>query len=43
MSHQLACTLLDLVRDGADIPLALINQALELTGDLDGCEGVARA
>ena len=34
MSHQLAMTILDLARDGADIPLSLINTALELTGDL---------
>ena len=34
MSHQLAMTLLDLAREGADIPMALINTALELTGDL---------
>ena len=36
MSYQLALTILDLARDGADIPLSLINAALELTGDLCG-------
>lgn len=34
MSYELAWTLLDLARDGADLPLRLINQALELTGDM---------
>ena len=36
MSYELAMTLLDLVREGADIPLSLINAALELTGDICG-------
>lgn len=36
MSYEMANTLLDSVREGADIPLALINRALELTGDLCG-------
>ena len=36
MSHELAMTLLDLAREGADIPLSLINAALELTGDICG-------
>lgn len=36
MSHELAMTILDLAREGSDIPLALINRALELTGDLCG-------
>lgn len=36
MSHEMAMTLLDLVREGADLPLSLINAALELTGDICG-------
>lgn len=36
MSYEMAMTLLDMRREGADLPLALINAALELTGDLCG-------
>lgn len=39
MSHEFANLLLNKVRDGVDFPVWLINQALELTGDL--CEEVA--
>ena len=35
MSHYQAHQLLDKVREGVPFPLHLINQALELTGDLD--------
>ena len=34
MSHYQAHQLLDKVREGVPFPLHLINQALELTGDL---------
>lgn len=36
MSHYEAMILLDKVKDGNHFPLYLINQALELTGDLQG-------
>jgi hypothetical protein len=35
MSHHQAMILLDKVKEGVPFPLHLINQALELTGDLD--------
>ena len=35
MSHHQAMILLDKVKDGVPFPIHLINQALELTGDLD--------
>jgi len=35
MSHYQAMRLLDKVREGVPFPIHLINQALELTGDLD--------
>jgi len=35
MSHQQAMILLDQVKDGKNVPLYLINKALELTGDLE--------
>jgi hypothetical protein len=35
MSHHQAHILLDKVKEGVPFPLHLINQALELTGDLD--------
>jgi hypothetical protein len=35
MSHYQAMQLLDKVREGVPFPIHLINQALELTGDLD--------
>jgi hypothetical protein len=35
MSHADAMKLLDKVREGVPFPLYLINQALELTGDLE--------
>jgi hypothetical protein len=35
MSHHDAMKLLDKVKDGVPFPLHLINQALELTGDLE--------
>ena len=35
MSHYEAMKLLDKVREGVPYPLHLINQALELTGDLE--------
>ena len=35
MSHHDAMRLLDKVREGIPYPLHLINQALELTGDLE--------
>jgi hypothetical protein len=35
MSHYQAMILLDKVKDGNYFPLYLINQALELTGDLE--------
>ena len=35
MSHFDAMILLDKVKDGVPFPLHLINQALELTGDLE--------
>jgi hypothetical protein len=35
MSHHQAMILLDKVKDGKNVPLYLINQALELTGDLE--------
>jgi len=35
MSHHQAMILLDKVKDGIPFPLHLINQALELTGDLE--------
>jgi hypothetical protein len=35
MSHQQAMILLDKVKDGKNVPLFLINKALELTGDLE--------
>ena len=35
MSHYQAHQLLDKVREGVPVPIHLINQALELTGDLD--------
>jgi hypothetical protein len=35
MSHYEAMILLDKVKDGIPFPLYLINQALELTGDLE--------
>jgi len=34
MSHYEAMKLLDKVREGVQVPLHLINKALELTGDL---------
>ena len=34
MSHFQAHQLLDKVKDGKNVPLYLINKALELTGDL---------
>jgi hypothetical protein len=34
MSHFEAHQLLDKVKDGKNVPLYLINKALELTGDL---------
>lgn len=34
MSHYEAMKLLDKVREGIQVPLHLINKALELTGDL---------
>jgi len=35
MSHYQAMILLDKVKEGVPFPLHLINQALELTGDLE--------
>jgi hypothetical protein len=35
MSHHQAMILLDKVKEGIPFPLHLINQALELTGDLE--------
>jgi hypothetical protein len=35
VSHHQAMILLDKVKDGKNIPLYLINKALELTGDLE--------
>jgi hypothetical protein len=35
MTHQQAMKILDAVRDGQPYPLHIINQALELTGDLE--------
>jgi hypothetical protein len=35
MSDKFATLLLDKRREGADFPLWLINQALELTGDIE--------
>jgi hypothetical protein len=35
MSHHQAMILLDKVKEGVPFPLHLINQALELTGDLE--------
>ena len=35
MSHHQAMILLDKVKDGVPFPIHLINQALELTGDLE--------
>jgi len=35
MSHHDAMKLLDKVKDGVPFPIHLINQALELTGDLE--------
>jgi hypothetical protein len=35
MSHFEAMRLLDRVKEGVPFPLHLINQALELTGDLE--------
>ena len=35
MSHHDAMKLLDKVREGVPFPVRLINQALELTGDLE--------
>jgi hypothetical protein len=35
MSYYDAMRLLDKVREGVPFPIHLINQALELTGDLD--------
>ena len=35
MSHYEAMILLDKVKEGIPFPLHLINQALELTGDLE--------
>ena len=35
MSHHQAMILLDKVKEGVPFPIHLINQALELTGDLD--------
>ena len=35
MSHFQANQLLDKVKDGKNVPLYLINKALELTGDLE--------
>jgi hypothetical protein len=35
MSHYQAMQLLDKVREGVPFPIHLINQALELTGDLE--------
>ena len=35
MSHYQAHQLLDKVKEGKNVPLYLINQALELTGDLE--------
>lgn len=36
MNYQQAQTILTEVRHGADYSLAMINTALELTGDIDG-------
>ena len=36
MSHYEATKILDRIKDGANYPLAIINQALFLTGDIDG-------
>lgn len=35
MSYEQACIVLDMRRAGAELSLAVINTALELTGDLD--------
>jgi len=35
MSHYQAMRLLDRVKEGVPYPVRLINQALELTGDLE--------
>ena len=35
MSHAQALKILDKVKEGTHYPLCVINQALELTGDLD--------
>ena len=35
MSHYQAMQILDKVREGVPYPLHIINQALQLTGDLD--------
>ena len=35
MTHAVANMLLDMIRDGYDIPLSIINCALELTGDIE--------
>jgi hypothetical protein len=35
MSHHQAMILLDKVKEGVPFPIHLINQALELTGDLE--------
>lgn len=34
MTYGQALNLLDMRREGGEIPLSLVNQALELTGDL---------
>lgn len=34
MSHETATRILNRVREGADYPLSVINQALMITGDL---------
>lgn len=36
MSYEAAMRLLDRLKDGEDFPVSAINEALRLTGDLDG-------
>ena len=35
MTHELAMKILDKAKDGTPYPLAIINRALMMTGDLD--------
>lgn len=35
MTHEQAMHILDMVKEGVDYPLSIINQALLLTGDMD--------